>query len=814
MFISQTFSDWLRLESMLSFFLKMDKLMLHPYKSSMIYILFKLISMRRTAKYYTFLLSFILLSFGTRAQTIDSTKTIPDTLLFKIQKAQSVVTEVNAANKKGYSLDVISNAVSTIKQDIQPIKLDLGQKNKEIDVKNLQSYELLLNDAQERLTRLRNALIKSSNSLQGMVDQVVALSNDTVLEVSAKEGEKRLYAGQLKDIRLRLQQSGNLTGKNLDQVGQLLADVSALDITVNDLKNQVTEGLQRSGKVALGREVPLLWETPWKSPDEGLWAQLSSSYQGQKKILSFFLETTWDKRFLTILFSLAFFIWVHRNFRLSQRAAVKRKIGELQFNYLKPFPILATLIVGLSIIPLLETGAPSLYIELTQLLLMLVITIHLRKVLPTQQLKRWLQLIIAFAILVFVSSINSNALWLRVALLALNVFFIMMGLRMFRAVKIQQFPKKYTRVVVIIFVVFNCLALLLNIFGRLSLAKAFALTGLVGLIQLIGLAVFVQLLLDALELQLKISSCSKGIFSRVEHIRVRASAKKVLHWVALLLWVMVFFVNMNLTHAAWSFFEAVLAKERTFGSVHFTLGNILLFVVIIYLANKLQKNVPIIFGDGNLSYEAQVEHKSSKVALVRLIIIVLAVLLALTASGLPMDRLTVVLGALGVGIGLGMQNIVNNFVSGIILIFERPFRIGDFVELADKKGRVKDIGIRSSRLVTQQGAEVIIPNGDLLSGRLVNWTLSHDYVKSEFLFKVPIDTDLNALKKMIEEQVAKTEHGMSKMPVEILVNSMAGGNVELKVLAWVENIHNESHFKSELMAGLLQRMNEAEIKVM
>lgn len=772
------------------------------------------ISMIKFTKYhFYFILMLLTSSFKVGAQTIDSAKTIPDTLLFKIQKAQSIVTEVNAANKKGYNLEVISNTVTNVKRDIEPLKLDLGQKGKEIDAKNLQSYELLLNDAQERLTRLRNALIKNSNDLQRMVDQLVALSNDTVLEVSAKEGEKRLYAGQLKDIKLRLQQSGNLTGKNLDQVGQLLADVSALDITVNDLKNQVAEALQRSGKVALGREVPLLWETKWKSTKESFVSQLRSSYLSQKKILNFFLETTWDKRVLTILFSLAFFVWVHRNFRLSQRAAVKRKIGEIKFSYLRPFPVLATLIVWLSIIPLFETGAPSLYIELTQLLLMLAITIHLRKVLPSNQLKGWLQLIIAFALLVLISSINTDALWSRFTLLALNIFFVVMGLRMFKAIKIQQFPKKYTRAVVIIFVVFNCLALLLNVFGRLSLAKAFALTGLVGLIQLIGLAVWVQLLLDALELQLKISSCSKGIFSRVEHVRVRASAKKVLHWVALLLWVMVFFVNMNLTNAAWSFFEAVLAKERTFGSVHFTLGNILLFVVIIYLANKLQKNVPIIFGDGNLSYEAQVEHKSSKVALVRLIIIVLAVLLALTASGLPMDRLTVVLGALGVGIGLGMQNIVNNFVSGIILIFERPFRIGDFVELADKKGRVKDIGIRSSRLVTQQGAEVIIPNGDLLSGRLVNWTLSHDYVKSEFLFKVPIDTDLKALRKMIEEQVAQTEHGMSKLPVEILVNSIAAGNVELKVLAWVENIHNESQFKSELMAGLLQRMNEAEMKV-
>jgi potassium efflux system protein len=214
-----------------------------------------------------------------------------------------------------------------------------------------------------------------------------------------------------------------------------------------------------------------------------------------------------------------------------------------------------------------------------------------------------------------------------------------------------------------------------------------------------------------------------------------------------------------------------------------------------------------------MTYDGDVEHKSSKVALIRLVIIVVGVLFAVMASGLPMDRLTVILGALGVGIGLGMQNIVNNFVSGIILIFEKPFRIGDYVELADKKGKVKDIGIRSSKLLTPQGSEVIIPNGDFLSGRLVNWTLSHDYVKSELIFKVSSETDLEALNKLIAEEVKQTTHVMDGLPVEILLNGIAAGSVELKVMAWVQSIYAEPAFKSELLSRLMKRLNEAEIKL-
>jgi potassium efflux system protein len=283
--------------------------------------------------------------------------------------------------------------------------------------------------------------------------------------------------------------------------------------------------------------------------------------------------------------------------------------------------------------------------------------------------------------------------------------------------------------------------------------------------------------------------------------------------ISIILWVMVFLINMSLLTGTFSFLEAILAKPRTFGSINFSFGNILFFTVIVYLANKLQKHVPVLFGEGSLTYDGEVEHKSSKVALIRLVIIVIGVLFAVTASGLPMDRLTVILGALGVGIGLGMQNIVNNFVSGIILIFERPFRIGDYVELADKKGKVKDIGIRSSKLLTPQGSEVIIPNGDLLSGRLVNWTLSHDYVKSELIFKVDSEANLDALTKMIEEEVKQTTHVMEELPIEVLLNGFAAGSIEIKVMVWVQSIYVEPVFKSEILVRLMKRLKEMKINI-
>lgn len=89
-----------------------------------------------------------------------------------------------------------------------------------------------------------------------------------------------------------------------------------------------------------------------------------------------------------------------------------------------------------------------------------------------------------------------------------------------------------------------------------------------------------------------------------------------------------------------------------------------------------------------------------------------------------MDKLTLLVSALGVGIGFGLQNVTSNFVSGIILLFERPIRVGDKVKMDDLIGRVPSIGIRVSRIASADGADVIVPNMDFISARVSNWTFT------------------------------------------------------------------------------------------
>jgi len=182
------------------------------------------------------------------------------------------------------------------------------------------------------------------------------------------------------------------------------------------------------------------------------------------------------------------------------------------------------------------------------------------------------------------------------------------------------------------------------------------------------------------------------------------------------------------------------------------------------------------------------------------------------ASGLAIDKITVILGALSVGIGLGLQNIVNNFVSGIILIFDRTIHIGDSVEVGDKKGRVRKISMRSSTLLTAEGAEVIIPNGTILSTTFVNWSLNENYIRVELTFTV--DKISKDIREGIMKIIKSSPHVVAEKEPEILINTITSQSTQLKIYFWCEDFTQRELARSEVYSAISKYLEEQEIKIM
>ncbi|GAB3947392.1 hypothetical protein GCM10028805_19550 [Spirosoma harenae] len=740
-------------------------------------------------------------------------QSIPDTLLFKIQKAQSVITEIKAANKKGYGIARIRVGLADVKTTIAPVSADLKNSKNTIEAKNLSNYSLILSDAQAKLTAWRTTLSKSNNDIQNLLDQVLALSSDSLLMVTGNDTtEKKLYADQLASLKLQLQDAGSQTTARLDTVSRLLADVSGTSLNISTMQTSIAERLQKSTENAFQKESPYLWEAPTTLAVRNLSAILSASFLGQDRILNYFFASSWDNLFLLFLLAGLFFLWVFTNFKAARRPTLRQKVDELGLVNIKPIPIVASLIVLLNLTPLFEPQSPSIYVEISQFLLYVVLSIHLWKRFSQRDVWMWLAAGFCYILLIALNTVARDSLFMRLGLIALNACFLYIGFTFSKRLPRHQRLNRMVRAVMKLYLFFHGLAILLNIFGRISLAKTVSVTAVIGLVQIIGLGILIDIVLEALALQITTSTYVQGFFSRVNVNRTQRSFKKGLTFVAIVLWLLVFFINLGLADSLFSLAYKLLTKPRGFGSITFTLSNVFAFSAIIYLSTQLQKNIGLLFGESQLpTVEDRVGPVSSILALVRLAIIIAGVLLAFAASGISIDKFTVVLGALSVGIGLGMQNIVSNFVSGIILIFEKPFEIGDYVELADKKGRIREIGIRSSKMLTAQGSEVIIPNGDFIANRIVNWTSNETYLKTDLTVKVAGTTDLQVVRDLLKDEVSQLDGALKNRVPELFITAIGPDSIELKVQFWINSIYNETALKSQLLEHLLTAFKQADI---
>lgn len=269
--------------------------------------------------------------------------------------------------------------------------------------------------------------------------------------------------------------------------------------------------------------------------------------------------------------------------------------------------------------------------------------------------------------------------------------------------------------------------------------------------------------------------------------------------------------GLHLTREAATLFDRVFNTSHKFGNIIFSYGDLLLAILVIESANWIQKTLKKIVDIPNAS--AKHMQKVALFPVFRLLILVIGFLIGISILGLGTDRLTVIIGALSVGIGLGLQNIINNFVSGIILVFEKPFNMGDYIELEDKKGQVVENGISSSILLTDQGARVIIPNGDLLSGKLVNWTFSDSDIRLNMALVIAKSVEMEKWKEWLLKKIYSFDAVDRSIPVKVWTQGMTVDNYQVSLQIGIRNAQLIERFRSRFLEAVQEEMEARQTKI-
>jgi small-conductance mechanosensitive channel len=260
--------------------------------------------------------------------------------------------------------------------------------------------------------------------------------------------------------------------------------------------------------------------------------------------------------------------------------------------------------------------------------------------------------------------------------------------------------------------------------------------------------------------------------------------------------------------------KGLLALGFNLGSQRISVGLVIISAGIVYgsfLASWIVQKLLIDEGLARRRVETGVRVSIAK--LVHYVLIFAGFVLALLALGFEFTKLTIMLSALGVGIGFGLQGVVNNFVSGLILLFERPVRVGDTIELEGRWAEIKKIGLRATTVRTLDQADVIIPNADLIANQVTNWTLSNRCVRLTIPVGVAYGSDVPLVMELLMACANDNPILAKRFTPQVLFLSFGESSLDFELRVWVRDADHRLKAKSELHQAIDRRFREANIEI-
>lgn len=251
------------------------------------------------------------------------------------------------------------------------------------------------------------------------------------------------------------------------------------------------------------------------------------------------------------------------------------------------------------------------------------------------------------------------------------------------------------------------------------------------------------------------------------------------------------------------------------GATTFTLGHLILLVLAVgalfWVAGRLRAWIT----DGALLHtNADAGVRYAIGSIVRYCVIVLGLLVILAKLGIPMDVVTIVAGSLGVGIGFGLQQVTSNFVSGLILLVERPIKVGDRIEVGGVNGEVVKIAPRATTIVTNDNIAMIVPNSSFITSTVVNWSYSDRNVR----FKVPVGVSYASDPERVREvllRVARENTGILNEPAsDVLFDGFGDSSMNFTLRVWTNEYTDRPNIlRSDLYFAICRAFRESGIEI-
>ena len=736
--------------------------------------------------------------------------TIIPELVNKIGSYTVIIDKNNAYLKKQIKIDEISDTIPNIEKQVKQIKESIENSNIKWNLRGLTSTAIMLKGTASDLNAYKNTLTNYSSVLTLNNAALKNILKDPLLRATLQDS---LLNMQLQDIKEESVVLDTIQKAVLTKVNILRNRVTIALLQTNDIISDLSERTITEKSNMWQQEEALLLTAKSASYNKSLVTIIKEAFVRYNKGIKRYLKSNLGVLAITLLLFIFTLLWSLINMKqIKNRPDAPLALNDLIFyrrsivavslfgfltyapfffqsptmSFLHTFEFLRLLSLSFLLIPFLTKSCKPLFILLCVLWFLYIVDDLL---LESAFGERWWLLIMGGALMIAC---------LKLIFKKDNFF-----------TGIDE--STMTKYAVLFSLVMASLSLLFNLLGRVTLAKICGVTAIQTLLLGIALKVFCTIVLEAIYMQSEAYHQSR--FSEYINFKeLQHKFKRILWIIAIVVWGIYLARDLVLFEFLKTILVDFLSKGRAIGSLSFNFKNIGIFFVIIWVSTLLSGFINFFFGQTVEVTSGKRSSLGSMLLLIRLSIWTVGFFIAVAASGIPIDKLSIVLGALSVGIGFGLQTIVNNLVSGVIIAFEQPIQVGDQIEVGNKSGVVKEIGVRSSTIKSSSGADIIIPNGDLLSQHLINWTLQDRNRRVEFAIGLSFDSDISQVRKIIEQTISKNNRILQTPSPEIVLNEFTEKNVEIKVLFWVPDLTAATSLRSITMLEIYEALKASGIQ--
>jgi small-conductance mechanosensitive channel len=580
--------------------------------------------------------------------------------------------------------------------------------------------------------------------------------------------------------------------------------ISEQEARVRTALTLIEQGENRALKSLFARDSPPIWSLPTGLGTE--WAQ----HGGESFSLQLKASAAFIKR-------LPFTFLIHSLFIVVMATALhwlRRRIGKLAQE--KPdlqralpildLPVSTAFALCILIIPLVYAQAPRLILGLVASVTLIPTMVILRRLL----LRASYPILDALFILYFVGLLQLLAAPLPVLarfiflgqVLVATVFLVWL-LRNWRlpaeAAQTHGLIWRTIRTVAKIGLVLLPVAFLANIFGYVNLGNLLGIVFLrsVNIAAVLYTAIRIIEALTIIALQVRPLGSSRVVTQHRAMLQRRTC--RLLEFLAFLFWLNLLLSFFGLRDPLIASIAAVLNANLAIGSFNVTLGGILAFLITVWASFLISKFLRFVLEEDvyhHFHLPRGVPYAIS--TMLHYAILLVGFFIALGALGIDLTKLTILAGAFSVGIGFGLQNVINNFMSGLILLFERPIKVGDVIDVGGNVGEVSRIGIRASVIRTADGSEIIVPNGSLISSQVTNWTLSDRKRAVEVSVNVAGSADPPFVVELLKTTAA-AHPGVAKEPSpHVYVTNFSAGALTFQLRVWIDRYEDLAQLRSDL----------------